>query len=98
MERSHLLLDCHLPIPSIEADSEGATDDEKAPFVWLICCQAPDLHSLRYSASHRCEKVLKMVSSKRIETRINGSEHGLLLELGLQRPDCADEVGVVDLL
>ena len=42
--------------------------------------------------------VLKMVSSKRTEIGIDGSEHELLLEFGPQRPGCADGVGVVDLL
>lgn len=41
--------------------------------------------------------VLKMVSSKRTEIGIDGSEHELLLEFGPQRPG-ADGVGVVDLL
>lgn len=83
------------------AGFEGAADDEKAPFVLLICFQAPDLHSLCYydsdSASHHYEMVLKMVSSKRTEIGIDGSEHELLLEFGPQRPG-ADGVGVVDLL
>lgn len=90
----HLRLDCFHPNPSIMAGLKDAISDEKAPFVLLICFLASDLHSLCYSANHRYEKALKMVSFKRTEIGRGGFEHELLLELGLQRPGCAGEVSV----
>lgn len=94
VEHLHWHPDCLHPNPSTMAGLKDAVSGEKAPSALLICFQASDLHSQCYSAGRRYEKALKMVSFERTEIRRDGSEHELLLELGLQRPGCAGDVSV----
>lgn len=76
MEHLRLSLDFRFPTPLIEPGLKlHAVDDAKVPFMWH--------HSQRWFV-HRCERVLKMVSSEKTVTTID-AERELLPELDLQR-------------